>query len=128
LLDAARRAIGLGSGFTPSGDDFLTGLLAALRCFAPGQGSFQQVMLDIRRLIHRTTLPSFFMLKAALDGCYPEYLARVLESLSSGRPERVGSSLRLLLGTGATSGEDMLAGLIVYMKAASRIGYTHAAH
>jgi hypothetical protein len=118
---AMRSAVGLGGGLTPSGDDFLVGFLGAAHCFAYGGGAGGlDGPLGIERTM--TTLPSFFMLKGALEGFLPEPLSRLLETLAGGDASRLRQAAVRLGGLGAMSGRDMLAGVICYLEAAGPSG------
>jgi len=127
-LEAIRRITGLGSGLTPSGDDFLTGFLGASYCFAHDDKFREAVFCNIASPLGRTSLPAFFMLKAALAGHYPEPLSDLLRSLGGGRIRAVKSAVDKLSGLGATSGHDMLAGTLAWFKAAGFSGVTHEAN
>jgi hypothetical protein len=115
---AMQSAVGLGSGLTPSGDDFLVGFLGAAHMFAFGGGTELGVRrgLCIRRSM--TTLPSYFMLRGAVSGFLPEPLSDLLRAVAVDDPRRVRNSAGRLAGLGATSGQDMLAGVLCYLEAA----------
>ncbi|MFW6294057.1 MAG: DUF2877 domain-containing protein, partial [Spirochaetota bacterium] len=75
LLDRAFSLVGLGGGFTPSGDDFLVGMLAARALL----GEPSPAGASLERLLGRcsaTTLPGATILRQALRGCFPAYLCR----------------------------------------------------
>jgi hypothetical protein len=115
-IKAIHETIGLGSGLTPSGDDFLTGLLASSH-FLDGDDPFRiKLFRSLVPFIYHTTRPSSYMLKAALDGHYPEPLATLLSSLGGRGAGDLGESVDAVLGIGATSGEDMLAGVLLWHK------------
>ncbi|MYL46508.1 DUF2877 domain-containing protein [Virgibacillus halodenitrificans] len=102
------KLVGLGIGLTPSGDDFLTGLLATWKHtefplykeFATSQ------MPTLQKLQGRTTDVSYFMLKHCLNGDVNEALLDLLGSVNA-EP----SHMSKLLAIGSTSGTDMLAGV-----------------
>jgi hypothetical protein len=128
VADGVRRAVGLGSGFTPSGDDYLTGLAGAYWYFAPGDPMREALPEGILPLMHRTSLPSFFMLKGAVNGQFSEPLMGLLRALGQASEAGVAPAFRRLTGTGAASGEDMLAGLLTYLKVETGVGWAHAAN
>lgn len=119
---AMQAAVGLGSGLTPSGDDFLVGFLGAAHIFAYGCG----VKAGLRRTISvkrsMTTLPSYFMLRGALAGFLPEPLSSLLRAIADDDLERTRDSAGLLAEVGAASGQDMLAGVICYLEATQTAG------
>jgi hypothetical protein len=126
-LEAARKIVGLGLGLTPSGDDFLTGFFGAAYCFANDDAFRRSVFASMRSVIHRTSLPSFFMLKAALRGLYPEPLARLLISLMTRGLEDLRRAFDSLNRLGSTSGQDFLAGVLCYLQVSSLCGTAYAA-
>jgi hypothetical protein len=141
ILSGVSRTVGLGPGATPSGDDFLAGFIGAYYFFAYGDEFRQRLFVSVAPLIRRTTLPAFFMLKAALRGLCPEPLAALLYALrdcgtanpasSTGQGElidspAIGRAIESLLKIGATSGQDMLAGVLSWLLASSLCGCAYA--
>lgn len=121
LGNEVARAIGFGIGLTPSGDDFITGMLGATEFFASAS-PLRKIMLEsVTSNIHSTTLPSYYMLRAALDGCYPEVLIRMLLAIAHDEVS-MSRELKVLRTIGATSGDDMLAGIILTLKMLSTRG------
>lgn len=104
-----RKFVGSGVGLTPSGDDFLTGLLAVWQYFDfPLYKEFEVYRDDlIRNLYGKTTDVSYFMLKHCLEGEINQAMLDILENLDS-CPD---SYLQEALDIGSTSGTDMLIGL-----------------
>ena len=112
-----KRLAGLGPGSTPSGDDMLVGVSAALRRLVD-IGWREPVQLGIWNaallaLPNRTTTPlSMQMLREAASGRFVEPLAQAASWLAcDDRAEELEEQIRLLGALGAQSGEDMLAGL-----------------
>jgi hypothetical protein len=143
LLRGVRRIVGMGLGVTPSGDDFLTGLIAAYYFFANDDDFRQRLFVGAGSLIDRTTLPAFFMLKAALKGLCPEPLAGLLYALSNfdasrhvsqgsyagyGDLARLKGAIENLTACGATSGRDMLAGVMSWLRASADCECAYAAN
>ncbi|CQR47300.1 hypothetical protein BN1058_01609 [Paraliobacillus sp. PM-2] len=102
--------IGLGIGLTPSGDDFLTGLLTVLQAYdgypISEIMSERQAWLDLIK--SRTTTVSYYMLKHCLQGSTNEGLRQIIikaENVSKKDMEQV-------LSIGSTSGTDMLVGVV----------------
>lgn len=102
---------GLGMGLTPSGDDFLTGLLATWQYFeSPLYKKMESCSAKwLQRLKGRTTTVSYFMLKQCLEGQVNEALLNVLDNID-GNPI---PHLQRILEMGSTSGTDMLTGVSV---------------
>jgi hypothetical protein len=128
VLQAMKQVIGLGFGLTPSGDDFLIGFLGASYFFAHGDDFRKAVFTSVRPLIHRTSLPSFFMLKAALEGLYPRPLSELFRVLEDGGAGEVRRATGRLTEIGATSGQDMLSGVLSWLHISSMCGAADAAH
>ncbi len=128
VLRGVKQLVGLGIGLTPSGDDFLIGFIGAAYFFAHGDDFRKSVFEGMRPLVHRTNLPSFFMLKAALKGCYPGPLSDFLHAIETGSSDGVRSAAKCLTGLGATSGQDMLAGVLSWLHVSSTCGAADAAH
>jgi hypothetical protein len=102
------RAIrGLGIGLTPSGDDFIAGMMAAYRT---AEKLFCRDYSDLINEIYANAtcgnLISNSFLKCARDGCFMEPQKNLLIALVSGSDEEVDSCTRELCGIGATSGAD----------------------
>jgi hypothetical protein len=128
VLKGVKQLVGLGIGLTPSGDDFLIGFVGAAYFFAHADDFRKAVFEGMRPLVHRTNLPSFFMLKAALGGSYPGPLSDFLHAIETGSAARVRSAAKCLTGLGATSGQDMLAGVLSWLHVSSTCGAADAAH
>ncbi|HJU23172.1 MAG TPA: DUF2877 domain-containing protein [Casimicrobiaceae bacterium] len=104
--------IGLGGGLTPSGDDYLCGLMTALNYF--GHGSIASrlagVVLPIAR--HETNLVSQAYLRCASAGEASIVLFDVLECLLDAEQPALDERLDAVDAVGHTSGWDCLAGAV----------------
>jgi hypothetical protein len=102
--------IGLGAGLTPSGDDYLVGMLAGLE--ATGHPAHPPIAAAIAAsAARRTTAIGAAMLAHAARGAYAERLHDVLVALAIGRPDGLGTTITRAMAYGATSGSDTLVGL-----------------
>ncbi len=116
-VDAALRAlIGRGPGLTPSGDDVVTGLLAAAQ--RTGNRSIvERLAPTVDALQHRTTIVSGHQLAAACRGTFAEPVLALVDALVAADPAdapalaRCAAALRALHGVGATTGTDTVAGV-----------------
>ncbi len=114
-LDVTTRLIGLGLGLTPSGDDFLTGLVLALNIADQAPGSevsgidaFGQGVVD--RAVGCTTWVSVEQLRYAARGEAEQVIAEaVIALLWASEPLR--PAIEALLDTGSSSGGDLLTGM-----------------
>ena len=109
--------VGLGTGSTPSGDDMLVGILAGYAAFERISDEAKASLFGLRAVLHaaenqETSLPSAQMLAAAADGSSSEPLLKVLSALASEFDRDVRPATRSLASQGATSGLEMLAGVL----------------
>jgi len=114
---AARTLIGLGPGLTPSGDDVLAGVEAALRALRHPVAGFLAGALD--DIGDRTTSVSAALLRHAADGEFAERIATVVAALLSGSERDLPDALDRSVAWGATSGSDTLFGILVGLDAAT---------
>jgi hypothetical protein len=113
--------VGLGPGFTPSGDDFLTGVLLGEQIQGRWRKSLRgeslrrvKVPVDsIRQALPGTSCGGGTLLLGALEGRFPAYLLRSMEQLASGD---VSGSLETIGSHGATSGWDAAAGFLWFFE------------
>lgn len=114
-VEAARQLIGLGPGLTPSGDDALAGVEAALHVAGHRLAGFLHAALaDIDQ---RTTTVSAAMLRHAARGDAPERLHRLMSTVLAPSPAGLADAVRATVEWGATSGCDTLAGALVALDA-----------
>lgn len=109
--------VGLGTGSTPSGDDVLVGMLAGFTAFERISDEAKTSLLDLRVTLHAaenrgTSLPSAQMLATAANGSVFEPVLKVLSALASESDRNVRPATRSLASQGATSGLEMLAGIL----------------
>jgi hypothetical protein len=118
--DSGRGLLGVGAGLTPSGDDFVGGVLFALRLGARG-GRAREVAHFARRLCgaarERTHLISATLLEdvAELRGYSP--VDDLGFAALDGSAARVTGAARKLVALGHSSGWDLLAGFIAGARA-----------
>ncbi len=117
----ASQLISLGEGLTPSGDDFVGGMLFALRrvqaayptAFLWKDEPFARLLEDSRQGTNRI---SYALLEDLAAGEGAEPLHDLIASLLKGHPEEaVRVYLPRVLGIGHSSGHDLLAGALVGM-------------
>lgn len=138
---AAEALIGLGGGLTPSCDDMLVGLTAILtgvsadpRCCARARRVLDALRGTIARASRRTTPVSRHFLEAAAGGRFTERVKDLVETIlgvreprekpgtrarAGGRAlraedeKRVAAAAKRMLEYGATSGADLIAGILL---------------
>ena len=123
--DWAKRLIGLGPGLTPSGDDFLGGLLIAMHAIGE-QDRARHLWAAIGTDARAATNPiSFAFLEAAAGGLGSASLhAAVAAIMSGGCP---AFSVARLSRFGHSSGWDALAGVVSVMEPLSKRHFEKAA-
>lgn len=115
---AVGRFVGLGYGLTPSGDDFLCGMLYALHRFScisdRAENYLGMLSAAISEHMEATNEVSAEYIRCALDGEYFEVVERVLDRLTDELTDTVSldSALGGLLSVGASSGSDILCGIL----------------
>lgn len=111
----ADRLIGLGSGLTPSGDDFIGGLLFAhqiLRTTYP-DSAFRELAMIVETYRSRTHAISFTLLKDLTDGHAIEPLHQIINGFLYGKSiESFYPFFSQLTQVGNSTGWDMLAGFV----------------
>jgi hypothetical protein len=116
---AAQRLIGLGPGLTPSGDDALTGVAAALHAVShPAAGFLLGALADVET---STTIVSAAMLRHAASGEAAERIHHLLAGLLAPTPARVEDAIVQTVDWGATSGSDLLLGVLLGLDAATGV-------
>ncbi|WP_157020325.1 oxamate carbamoyltransferase subunit AllH family protein, partial [Mesorhizobium xinjiangense] len=117
LLDSAVGALlGLGPGLTPSGDDFLAGLLAALRIVGRQHDSAILWRIIVERGPAATHPISLAHLTSAAEGRLAERLHHVIDAILAADISGLGAGLDALCGQGHSSPWDALAGIAVALR------------
>ena len=117
LLQEANALVGLGEGLTPSGDDFLGGLLFCINTiqrFYPGfinlDSSEQALFIESAK--QRTHLISFTLLKDLTNGQAVEPLHELIHSVLSDQPPESIRPASCLTQIGHSTGWDLLTGAL----------------
>lgn len=108
----AAQLIGLGPGLTPSGDDYLGGVLVALRWVGRAAHADSLWRWLEPRAAEGTSAISAAHLAAAASGEMHEALHDVLRDLSAWEAPDLHPNLSRLDAVGHTSGWDALAGIV----------------
>ena len=117
LLQEANALVGLGEGLTPSGDDFVGGLLFCVNTIQrlyPGfinlDSSEQALFIESAK--QRTHLISFTLLKDLANGQAVEPLHELLDSVLSDQPSETIRAASCLTQIGHSTGWDLLTGTL----------------
>lgn len=114
--EAGCRLIGLGPGLTPSGDDLLVGLTAALTATAhPWARTLALAWAGAAPSATTPVAAAFHGHAAAAE--YAELVGATLRAILVGQPDEVAGRVREAAGWGASSGRDLLAGLLLGLEA-----------
>ncbi len=112
LAEAVMALAGWGKGLTPSGDDFMAGMMLAL--WSDHAALTSRAAFLYRVAAPRTTLLSRAFLRAASEGLADARWQRLLQAMAAGAAEAVREAAEEALAFGATSGVDMAAGFLFY--------------
>jgi hypothetical protein len=109
---AARQLAGLGEGSTPAGDDFLVGVMYALRAFAPENRADSLCTAIAEAAVPLTTRRSAAWLQHASAGDAIPTWNLFLSSLASGDDATIRERGQGVLALGHTSGRAALSGFV----------------
>jgi len=117
LVRASQEMAGLGQGLTPSGDDFLAGVYAALlfrgRSGLAAAFASQEIEAAAHAASRLTTGFSGFLMTNAAAGLVAKPLADWLDAVHRGDAPLAESLVERIAGLGHTSGLDCLAGMVL---------------
>ena len=108
---AAGKIIGLGPGFTPSGDDFLLGFLVIYNSLSPAIAR-TPIYLEFEQLAGRTNWISAKLVDYAQHLQLDNQLLHVIRSTSNAHGDTV-TELQALIPRGHTSGIDIATGAVL---------------
>jgi hypothetical protein len=109
LVEGARLLAGLGPGGTPSGDDFLVGVMAAIWLL----GDEADIPAIAETAAPRTAALSAAFLRAAGRGEFIAAWHGLVGALAAGDPAQTKEAARRVESFGASSGADALDGFIL---------------
>jgi hypothetical protein len=109
-LPSITALVGLGPGLTPSGDDFLGGVMIALHYFGRPDVARHVATAVLPVAARETSLISAAYLRCAARGEGARVLFDVLESIAAGDGAVLEARLDAIDAVGHTSGWDSLAG------------------
>jgi hypothetical protein len=118
--------IGLGTGLTPSGDDFLGGVYFALKMLQSNYPDMvsREYLPDLEPYRSRTHLISFTLLNDLVNGHAVAPFHHLIHGLVSGKPaESIYPFVSQLTRIGHSTGWDLLAGLLTGLLTTYRSHY-----
>lgn len=110
FLEDAMKIVGLGSGFTPSGDDTLGGFLAVYNSFASAIGR-APILLDLHAIEERTSWISAKLLDHMQNVILDEQVRALIDSVID--EDELVLAFESLLPRGHSSGIDISVGAIL---------------
>ena len=122
FYEGALTLIGLGSGFTPSGDDFLGGFLATYNTFATSLKR-PQIVFNFDSLETRTNWISAKLLDYMQLRILDEEITGLISSVTCADENQFIFSLESLASRGHTSGIDIITGVIIALSVISDVKY-----
>lgn len=116
---------GCGFGLTPSGDDFIAGLLNALYLLQEITENKNLVLLreNIFKAAETENIISYNAMKMAANGRFHEKMKNMICALSEKDENKIHTYCHQLLTTGETSGADMLTGFLYTFVVENRFNY-----
>lgn len=117
MLDGASNLAGLGMGLTPSGDDFIIGVMHALWCTLPPEEAAAYCGKLLDTVAPKTNRLSASYLARAARGESGEAWHTLIEAMAQGDTKALIDPVQSLIGLGHTSGQDALSGFV--------LGYRH---
>ncbi|MEX5868843.1 DUF2877 domain-containing protein [Providencia hangzhouensis] len=112
IIYVIRQFVGLGIGLTPSGDDYLVGLMAFLLLTGhPAATFYPEFYQGITQSLSQTTPISAITLEKGLNREYRENMQQLIQSLVDAKETNIYPQFLEILNIGSSSGNDMLFGL-----------------
>ena len=108
----AEEIIGLGGGFTPSGDDLLAGFLATYNSLAQSAGR-PKILIDFETIGRSTSWVSGKLLDYMQREVYDDQVSQLIRSAGMGNKDEFILAIEALLPRGHTSGVDIAVGSIL---------------
>lgn len=113
---------GGGIGLTPSGDDFLAGVLIGRRLGRTGASAGEITPGELYLAARGANPLSNAFLALARDGRVNEPIKQLVLALRPDREQNIASPAQAVLSMGETSGADLLTGLVMMLRQSARTG------
>jgi hypothetical protein len=114
FIKACRNLIGMGKGFSPSGDDLVHGALVAYHSFMNDNSFIVKISEPFHRLFGQTNFMGQHMLELGWKGCASEAMIALLLALNDRVVDKHVLSRVLKIGSG--SGFEMAIAILLYVK------------
>lgn len=114
IILGVKKLSGCGWGLTPSGDDFIAGLLLGLNVIQQARNKdLSRLVTDIYEASRGGNIFSEIFLKLAREGRAFERFKKLIWALNYGDERQLEKSATELLSVGATSGADLMTGFLI---------------
>jgi hypothetical protein len=125
FITAVKTFAGCGFGLTPSGDDFITGMLNALFLLQEISENKNLVLLreNIFKAAETENIISYNAMKMAANGRFHEKMKNMICALTEKDENKIHTNCHQLLTMGETSGADMLTGFLYTFVVENRFNY-----
>ncbi|WP_191689893.1 DUF2877 domain-containing protein [Sporosarcina gallistercoris] len=121
-LRDAQSLLGLGPGLTPSGDDYLTGMIAVFMVHNHPIPELQQFGKEVAVIAKKATnIISFSAIEQASNGKVRESIAQLISYLLTGEEEFL-FAVDDVLQIGSSSGTDIALGIVAGIELTMKIG------
>jgi len=110
--EAYYRLIGLGDGFTPAGDDFLSGFLGVFNTLCKVIG-LSPLRLSRKKVFRLTSWASGMLLLFSQKGLLDDGMREFIEAFCRGEPEKMTDRFFEIIRRGHSSGLDITLGVLV---------------
>jgi len=117
LLNGVKMLRGCGFGLTPSGDDFICGLLIGLNFIRELFGKdISNLINSIYKVSKGENIFSNTFLKLARDGLLFERMKKLLAAILCGGENEIRQCMKRLYSVGESSGADLCTGFLLTVK------------
>nr|WP_300002935.1 DUF2877 domain-containing protein [Tissierella sp.] len=118
-LNSLFSILGLGIGLTPSGDDFIMGLMSVL-LVSKRSSSFIEELLSaikerLKESLDKTTFLSSELYFYAVEDKYSSIFLDIFDGIKKENKDNLFKSIQVLLAMGHSSGTDTLCGIVFAM-------------
>ncbi|MDP8276012.1 MAG: DUF2877 domain-containing protein [Candidatus Euphemobacter frigidus] len=121
IIEGVRQLKGIGFGLTPSGDDYIAGLLVGLNLLEQLDGVDRSALRkEIAATARSHNLLSNSFIALAADGYLFEGFKELIISLLWGHEDDIRRQTEKLVALGESSGSDMAVGFLLAIKILSR--------
>jgi hypothetical protein len=114
FIEACRNLIGMGKGFSPTGDDLIHGALLAYHCFMNDDSFIFKISGSFHALFGQTNFMGQHLLQMGWKGKASEAMIAFMFTLNDGVVNK--SALRRVLKIGSGSGFEMAIAMLLYVK------------